>query len=480
MTAPTRAVVLGGGLAGTLAAAALARHLDEVTVVDRDTFPAGSEPRKGLPQARHAHLLWSGGARAIESLLPGTVERWLAAGARRIGVHQEMVSLTAYGWQHRFPGTQFMIACTRPLLDRVVREQMLREPRITVRTGTEALGLIGDPNRVTGVRVQPRGGEAETLAADLVIDATGRASPMDRWLPSLGVPAPRTDRIDPGIVYATRIYRAPFGMADWFPPVSVYADHRDGTPGRNGVVLPVEDGRWMVTLSGTRGGEPGAGADEFDAFARSLRHGIVADLIAAAEPITAVRRTHSTVNRRLFWEQVEPWPAGLVVLGDALAALNPVYGHGMSSAALGAVALEAALAEHGLAPRLAATAQRAVGAVADDPWIFAAAQDICFPDCRVAASDPRLGPQAPERRRFAELIGATAIRSPALSAATTAVSTLSAPSAGLEDPAVLAELRRGPQRPELVRPPLKAGERALVEQCALAGSAGRAQASGVH
>ncbi|HEY0699470.1 MAG TPA: FAD-dependent oxidoreductase, partial [Micromonospora sp.] len=442
MTGETRAVVLGGGLAGMLAATVLARHVDEVTVVDRDSFPEGPQSRRGVPQGRHAHLLWSGGARIIESLLPGTTERWLAAGARRIGVHQDMVSLTAHGWQHRFPGTQFMISCSRALLDWVVRDQVLRDPRIVLRPETEAVQLCGDAGRVTGVRVQSHGaGHPHRLDADLVVDATGRGSPLERWLAGLGVPAPEVDRVDPGIVYATRIFRAPYDMATGFPLVSVYADHRSGEPGRNGVVLPIEDGRWMVTLSGTRGDEPGADEDQFVAFARGLRHPVVADLIAGAEPLTPVRRTRSTASRRLFCERIERWPAGLVVLGDALAALNPVYGHGMSAAAHGAATLDRTLTQHGPAPTLAASAQRAIAEVVDDPWIFAASQDICYPDCRVDVRDPRLTTQAAERQRFADLVGSTAIRSPAVSAATTAVSTLSAPSTSLEDHAFLAELR---------------------------------------
>jgi 2-polyprenyl-6-methoxyphenol hydroxylase-like FAD-dependent oxidoreductase len=463
MSTTTRALVLGGGLAGMLAAVALARHVDEVTVLDRDTFPAGPEPRKGTPQGHHAHLLWSGGARAIEELLPGATERLLAAGARRISVHQDMVSLTAHGWQHRFPGTQFMIACSRPLLDAVVRDAALASPRITLRAGTEAVDLLGDASRVTGVSAHATGaGAPERLEADIVVDTTGRGSPLPRWLAALGVPEPETDRIDPGIVYATRIFRAPDELAATFPVVSVYADHRTGEPGRNAVMLPIEDGRWMVTLSGTRGSEPGPTEEDFTAFTRQLRHPLVAELLAGAEPLTPVRRTRSTTSRRLFCERAGSWPAGLVVLGDALAALNPVYGHGMSAAARAAVALDATLAQHGTGASLARAAQAAVAAVVDDPWIFAAAQDIRYPDVRVEVGDPRLTTQVAERARFADLLGATAIRSPALSAATTAVSTLSAPATSLEDPAVLAELRKGPQRPELVRPPFKASERELL------------------
>src|SRR5690349_15490726 len=100
--APTHAVVLGGGPAGMLAATVLVRHHDEVTVVERDKLPDGPQPRTGVPQARHAHLLMSGGARAIEELLPGTLDELFAAGAHRVGVPNALVSLSAQGWVPRF------------------------------------------------------------------------------------------------------------------------------------------------------------------------------------------------------------------------------------------------------------------------------------------------------------------------------------------------------------------------------------------
>src|SRR5690348_9903515 len=102
MGRPVRAVVVGGSLGGMLAASVLARHADLVTVVERDRLPDGPRPRTGVPQARHAHLLMSGGARAIEELLPGTVDRLLRAGAHRVGLPGDVVSLSPRGWLRRF------------------------------------------------------------------------------------------------------------------------------------------------------------------------------------------------------------------------------------------------------------------------------------------------------------------------------------------------------------------------------------------
>ena len=83
-------MVLGGSHTGMLAAQALAGSADRVVVVERDVLPSGPDPRKGLPQSRHVHLLWSGGVRALEELLPGIGADLRAAGARRAPITTDM------------------------------------------------------------------------------------------------------------------------------------------------------------------------------------------------------------------------------------------------------------------------------------------------------------------------------------------------------------------------------------------------------
>lgn len=451
-------------MAGMLAARVLRRHLDRVTVLERDELPDGPRSRKGVPQARHAHLLWSGGARVIESLVPGTTERLRAAGAHRIGVHQDMVSLSAYGWQHRFPETQFLLAASRPLLDWVVRDEVTRDGGITVRTGMSIVDLRGTAEAVTGVRVTgPGAGDGETLDADVLVDASGRGSRLRQWLAPLGVPEPDEETVDSGITYSTRIYRAPPRAAAKFPMVSVYADFRERRPGRSGLVLPIEDGQWIVTLSGTRGGEPPTDDEGFVAFARGLRHPVVGELIDAAEPLTPAQGSHSTANRRSYWERVEPWPANLVVLGDALAAFNPIYGHGISSVARSAAALDRALRRQLGRPELARAAFAGIARAVDDPWILAVSQDMQYPDCRAAVTDPRLTDQLASRQRFGDLVGTAALGDPVVSAATTGVTALAAPVSSVESPSVVAALREAGGRPPLTGPPLTAAEWALVQ-----------------
>ncbi|MGW3493436.1 NAD(P)/FAD-dependent oxidoreductase [Streptomyces sp. NPDC001020] len=452
--APRRAVVIGGGMAGMLAAAALSAYAD-VTVVERDTLPHGPEGRKGLPQARHVHVIWSGGVRAMEELVPGVTDAWLAAGARRIPLPTSLVSMQPRGWFRRWPEMQFMIACSRDLLDWVVRERVTKSERLTVLQQTELLSLEGDASRVTGVRVRTDDGQERVLAADLVVDAAGRGSRASVWLKALGVPEAPLEEVDSGLTYSSRIFRAPPGTED-FPLVNVQSDATVPVPGRTTTVEPIEGGRWLVTLSGTRGGEPPATAEEFEAFARnSVRHPVVGELIAHAEPLSDPVVTRSTVNRRRFYEKIKDWPEGFVAIGDSVATYNPVYGHGLSVAAQGALALGRLVAEHKLTePGLARRAQRAVARPVATAWEFATSTDIHYPGAIGKApgiANRLLG-------AYVNRLMLAATGRPLVARAFFDVVTLSKPLSELVRPAVVLAVLRGPRRARLEEPPLTQAE----------------------
>ncbi|MEI5519321.1 FAD-dependent monooxygenase [Streptomyces brasiliscabiei] len=457
VTTARRAVVVGAGLAGLLAAAALRDHA-EVVVVERDTLPEGPEPRKGVPQARHAHLLWSGGARAMEDLLPGVTDAWLAAGARRIPLPTGLVSLSAQGWVRRWPEMEFMIACSRDLLESVVRAQLLSGPGVTVLDRTEILGLEGDASRVTGLRVRSVDGEERVLGADLVVDAAGRGSRGTAWLDTLGVAPAPMEEVDSGLVYATRLFRAPAGTEE-YPVVNVQPDGSQPVPGRSATLVPVEGGRWLVTLSGTRGGQPTAVAEEFEAFARAVRHPVVGELIARAEPLTDVVVTRSTINRRRFFEKVSGWPDGFVAIGDSVATYNPIYGHGMSVAAQSAVLLRERVAALGVsAPGLARRVQQAVAVPVTLAWELATGTDIRYPE----AIGKR--PNAARRLfgRYVERLTRTALGRPLVFKAYLGVVTLTEPIGALVRPNVVLAVLRGPVKSPLTGPPLTDDERETV------------------
>ncbi|SEB60538.1 NAD(P)/FAD-dependent oxidoreductase [Streptomyces melanosporofaciens] len=451
MRTPAHAVVLGGGLAGTLAAAALSSHMGKVTIVERYHLPDGPGTRRGVPQARHAHLMWSGGARAIESLLPGTIRRWTAAGAREIGVPSGLVSLTAQGWLRRGPRMQFIIICSRDLLDWVVRKEVLANNRITMAPPGQAIALLGNPARVTGVRVRDEASGRETeLQADFVVDATGRTSQASSWLANLGLTAPAEETVDSGLTYATRIFQAPKGTPPDFPLINVQADHLAARPGQSATLIPIENRRWLVTLSGTRGGEPPTDASRFVDFARGVRHPIVGDLIARARPDSPVYSSHSTANRRRYFERLPHWPDGFIVLGDAVATYNPIYGHGMSVAARSAAALHHGLAQHSMRPGAARRIQRTIAGTTEGAWTTATSQDVLYP--QAIGAPPTMAARL--LQRYVDRLVRTASDRPAAAAAFYGAFALSKPMSQLLSPKAALATLLGPTRPALSTPPL--------------------------
>ncbi|MGW0930459.1 FAD-dependent oxidoreductase [Streptomyces sp. NPDC002644] len=454
---PSRAVVIGASLGGLLAAVALSSHFDQVVLMERDGLPDSAEGRKGVPQGRHAHILLPSGREAMESLIPGLDLRKtvLDAGGREISMTADALMTGPAGWFRRWPRrSHCLLTCSRDFLEWTVRRHVLARPNITV-TKDEADGLLGDADRVTGVRAG-----AAPIHADFVVDASGRGSRATRWLEGLGTTGITEEVVDAGLVYASRLYRIPAG-AERFPLVMLQASPDPGTPSRSAALVPIEDGRWIVSLSGTRGGEPPADADGFVRFALGLHHPLVGQLISGAEPISDVLRTHSTRNGRRYFEKARSWPDGFAVLGDAVASYNPVYGQGMSVAALSARALARELEQGGPgATGTARKAQRAIAREVDAAWALSASQDRWVPG--VEGDGPSLVDRLLTRytRRMA-LVATTAYD---VSAAMCDVTTLQLPGTHLLRPSLVAATIAGPKLPPLDGPPLTEEERAIVRK----------------
>ncbi|MFF1513643.1 FAD-dependent oxidoreductase [Streptomyces sp. NPDC058305] len=452
------AVVVGGGMTGMLAASVLARFGD-VTVVEADTLPEQPSPRRGLPQARHAHVLWSGGVGAIEQLLPGITERLLDRGARRVPIMSGMVSKAPSGqWFRRFEHAHHVnIVCSRDLLDATIRAEVVARPGITVLERTETVGLEGTVDRVTGVRTRDAAGDG-TLDADLVVDASGRGSRAPAWLTGLGFPAVSERVVDAGVGYASRIYRPPASASDDFPIVNVQAEPTR-PPGKGGIILPIENGQWLVTLAGTRGGRPSRDNDAFASFAESLAHPVIGELLTRAEPVTDVVTTRSTANKRRYFEKLDRWPAGFAVLGDAVAGYNPVYGHGLTAAAQSVVAMREVLARHDLGSAKAARlVQRAAARPVGQAWDLAVGQDAFYPGATAEA------PSRIERLMAAFIdraVDAGARNPHALRALLDVMSMERAP-VRLLAPDMLWRVFLGRKKPLLDGPPLTDGERKSV------------------
>ncbi|MFF5605305.1 FAD-dependent monooxygenase [Streptomyces cellulosae] len=458
-----RAVVIGAGLSGMLAAAVLsAAGADEVVVVDRDELPDGPAHRRGLPQGRHAHLLMAGGLRAMEELLEGAElrKRLLAAGAHEIPLNSGMVALTPEGWLRRWRRTgPSMLTCTRALLDWVVREAVLERAPVRVRKGA-VVGLTGTADQVRGVRLAEPGGDVG-LDADLVVDASGRGTRVVSWLEGLGVTGVRERAVDSGLVNATRLYRVPEGAED-FPLTIVQPNPYLSRPARSAMVMPVEGGRWLVSCGGSRGGEPPSDPEGFLRYTLALPDPIVGRLISGAEPLGDVHLSRSTSNVRRYLEKLPRWPERFVVLGDALATFNPAYGHGMSVAAFGARVLSRELTRGGMTtPGLARRVVRGAARAAEPAWTMAVSQDVLYPDVRGGG---RPSPADRLVTAYTRRMMRAATGSFTAASVIWDVTSLLTPPTRMFRPTAAVAALAGPPLPPLTEAPLTTQERELVRR----------------
>jgi 2-polyprenyl-6-methoxyphenol hydroxylase-like FAD-dependent oxidoreductase len=459
---PAHAVVIGAGLGGLAAAQALARHVERVTVIERDDLPDRPGPRPGVPQSRHVHALQPGGLVALERLLPGCAAEMRAAGAVALRVPEDLCWLAAGGWMPPVPARdgRTILSASRDLIEWTVRRRVLESPQVLVRSGLEVCGLAVDRGRTTGVQVRSRragtAGPVVTICADLVVDAGGRRSPAPEWFAAAGIDPPAETVIDSGLAYASRIYRRTDGDAGERKAILLQGQPPERP--RTGLAMPIERGRWMVTVSSAGGDVPPTDEAGFLAFARSLRSSEVADLLSRAEPLGPVAAYRRTQNRRLRYEDLARPMEGFLATGDALCSFNPVYAQGMSTAAMAAAALDEALDAHLVTRRdlagFTAGAQRALAATCEGAWKVATGVDLRFPTVRGDARGRRARAVDNLMGRYMARVGRAATVDPAVTYALYDVIALLAPPQSLFRPAVARRVlvrRQAPGTPRARR-----------------------------
>ncbi|MGH8902613.1 MAG: FAD-dependent oxidoreductase, partial [Egibacteraceae bacterium] len=378
------AVVIGGSLSGLAAARVLTDHFEQVTLVERDRFPQeGPAFRKGVPQSRHVHILLPSGQAALEQLFPGLQDDLSAAGAVWVGIPEELLWLSAAGWGQRFAASHQLLSSSRELIDWTVRRRLVAIPNVRVLEQREVIGLVADANgdAVSGLSLRVRGDgrveRSETLRADLVVDASGRGSRAPDWLEALGYERPQQTIIDAKLRYATCQYVPPPGFsADW---KGLLLAARPPEEGRFAVLLPIEGGRWIVGCQGVGDDHPPTDETGFLQWTRGLRSPILYETIRDAEPASPIYGFRNTTNQRRRYERLRRWPEGFVVVGDAACTFNPVYGQGMSVAAVTAVALDRALRVHRGREGLARRLQHQVAKSNRDAWLVSSGEDLRYP-----------------------------------------------------------------------------------------------------
>jgi 2-polyprenyl-6-methoxyphenol hydroxylase-like FAD-dependent oxidoreductase len=359
------AVVIGGSMAGMLAAKTLSDHYSSITILERDSASDAPEPRPGVPQGRHLHALLPCGQQIIEQMFPEITKEWCEAGGELLDIGMDFAWRTPPGWGVRFPSGIRMLAASRPLIETIVRRRVLATPNITLMNDTIADSLIHHGNRVTGLTLGPK-----TITADLVVDASGRPSRAPEWLSAMGYDRPRESMVTAHLGYATRVYRRINGPQNW-RALYIQAAPPDRT--RAGIAFPIEDDRWIVTVCGGDRDYAPTTEDGFLQFIKSLPEPQLYDLVTSCEPLGGITAYRRMENRWRHFENLRCMPEGFIVTGDAVCAFNPVYGQGMTAAALGALALKECLSDTGSA--FPHRFHRNLARRLRTPWMLATGED---------------------------------------------------------------------------------------------------------
>lgn len=450
------AVVLGAGVGGLLAARVLADSYDRVTVVERDQLPHAVQDRRGVPQSRHAHALLPSGAHVMDELLPGLLELLVANGIPVLTDYARRSYFAPAGHllSPQLSGLPSTYMTSRPFLEAHIRDRVRGLPTVDIRDGHDVIGLTtGSAARVTGVRIQRRDAPEETLAADLVVDCLGRGSRAPAWLAELGHPRPAEEQVPVQVRYvSTRLRLRP----DAIPEILTFVG---AVPERPSTVafFACDNDTWQFSVSGHAGHHPTPDLASMIEFAAACVPPHIVTALREAQQVMDVATFAYPASRWRRYERLPQFPEGLLVFGDAICSFNPVYGQGMSVAALQAAELRRCLAagEKDLAKRFFSAAARPI----DVAWKLSAVGDLALPQIEA----PRPLPVRLINTYMKRLL-TVAEHDPVVAEAFLRVNMLLAAPPSLMRPAIMTRVLTGGRKPSQATPqtPAQADEAAAT------------------
>jgi 2-polyprenyl-6-methoxyphenol hydroxylase-like FAD-dependent oxidoreductase len=355
------------------------KHFEQVTLIERDLYPELPVFRPGVPQGRQVHTMLLKGQQVLEALFPGLEKKLLADGAIERAYGNQ--TLSYYG-DARCPCIPPLLRgwnCSRLLLEWQIRQEMITSPHLKIIEGQEVIGLLFDQSTcaVNGVRFRARNHQhpaeqvIQEMTGNLVIDASGSTSCASQWLEALGYSAPKETVIDVSLGYATRYYAKPSTAFEW-KGITI----QGGPPDHRGAVLmEIENNQWMVVLAGLKGDHPPTDEEGYLEFAKSLPEPALYESIKNATPLSPIYGYRRTENRFRHFERLQRLPEQFLLIGDAVCYFNPVYGQGMTVAALEAQVLDACLQKDKEQQGFALRFQKKIARLIAGSWQLATAAD---------------------------------------------------------------------------------------------------------
>ena len=381
-TRPKRAIVIGGSIAGLLSAKVLSEVFEEVLIVERDRISESAAERTGVPQSPQPHILLTQGYRLLENFFPGLERDLQAAGAVPVDWGRDFQYFAFGDWCANVsePSGLDSFSCTRPLLEAAVRRQVEQLGNVKRLSPYRVEALVGDADKVTGIRCRQSKDKTDerVVEADLIVDASGRSTNALKWLMALGAAVPEVEKIDAQLGYATQRYRIP---EDWDEAWKVLLiGHEPPEKTQLGYLARVENNELIATLGGYCQEYPPLAQDEFEQAAKRLPDGAFYEAIAQSTPVSEIKAYRSTANRLYHYEQLGKMPKGFIAIGDAVCALCPAYGQGLTTSAMSALTLQDWLLENAKKAEVgeSLTFQKKLAKRIKPAWDAATKNDIGF------------------------------------------------------------------------------------------------------
>lgn len=335
----TKAIIIGGGIAGKLFAAAISPYFHRIHILEKDVEPLEKRVRPGVSQAHHTHALLQAGEKAMEALFPGFRKDMEASGSIKIDTINDLAWFHHGRWKSRFKSEFTTLLQTRTLLETYLEKRVRQLDNVNYIYGAKVISYILDPksHRLSGVEVKDEK-ESKILPAELVIDASGASSFTKTWIEKQGISVPE-DKVDIGLCYATRIFELPEENRDYKIKL-LYPD--PPTQEIGGTLSKVEDNKYIVTLIGYLNSikaEDIKSADGFLEYASKLPLDDIYKELIKGKSLTDTKIFNIPY---MVWRRFDKvvLPEGLLVAGDSFCRVDPVFGQGMSVAALEAMAIK--------------------------------------------------------------------------------------------------------------------------------------------
>lgn len=336
-------VIIGGGIGGMAAAAALSKFCNKITLFEKDSPPCATQVRRYAPQGAHIHILLQAGLNMLDTLLPGFKQQLIEGGSAEInaGTGQQIFEYGAWRPSRHLDMTY--LGQSRLLLESLLHKRIFDLDNVTFSNQAVDQLHVSAHGEIVGFNVRDSG---KVEYADIIIDASGASGHFVNGLSKEGAMELETSKLPINIFYSTIHFKKPQKFLATKENILVVPEA--GVSNLGGSLIDIENDSWCVSLHGRDGEEiPNTLEQWYDAI-KNLSDDRIWERLQGATPLTEIKcfKKAEAIWRR--FDLCTSLPLGYFPIGDTINSLNPIFGQGMTAAIGHAMALYDTANERGL------------------------------------------------------------------------------------------------------------------------------------